>query len=310
MKSLEGRVCVVTGAGRGIGASVARMLAGEGAAVVVNDLGVAVDGSHPDNQPAAQVVEDIRAAGGAAVVNFDNVADHDAAENIIRTALKEYGRLDVLVNVAGILRDRMLFNMPAEDWQSVLDVHLTGTFNTSKFAAIYWRQAREGNYRLVNFTSGAGLFGAPGQPNYAAAKLGIVGFTYSCANALASYGATANAIAPGAATRMTSTIPADRAAGLGLRSDDDDPSRSPDNVATPVTYLAGTESGWCNGWVIGVSGYRITLYSNPAPIREIVSDHPYSVEAAGKLMESSFRSAIEGGNLFSRTRSPAPKDTR
>src|SRR6185437_11961858 len=123
------------------------------------------------------------------------------AEGLIKQALDEYGRLDVLVNVAGILRDRMVFNMPKEDWDAVVDVHMGGTYLTSRFASIYWRQAREGHYRLINFTSGSGLFGAPGQPNYAAAKLGIVGFTYSCANALGRYGVTANAIAPGAATR-------------------------------------------------------------------------------------------------------------
>lgn len=299
MGSLDGRVCIVTGAGRGIGASVARMLASEGAAVVVNDLGVAVDGTMPDNLPAQQVADAIKAAGGHAVANYDSVADHDAAENIVRTALNEFGRLDVLVNVAGILRDRMIFNMPKEDWDAVIDVHLTGTFNTSKFASIYWRQAKEGDYRLINFTSGSGLFGGPGQPNYAAAKLGIVGFTYSCANALARYGVTSNAIAPGASTRMTDTIPADRARGLGLASSEN-PERSPDNVATPVTYLAGKGSGWLNGYVVGSRGYQLTLYSNPAAVREVTSDHPWSVAEAGRQMEAAFRPYIEGGNLFTR----------
>jgi len=288
--SLEGRVCVVTGAGRGIGAAVARKLASEGAAVVVNDLGVAVDGTMPDNTPAQQVVDEIAKAGGKAVANYDNVADHDAAENIIRTALNEFGRLDVLVNVAGILRDRMIFNLSEEDWDAVLDVHLKGTFNTSKFASIYWRQAREGNYRLINFTSGSGLFGAPGQPNYAAAKLGIVGLTYSCANSLHRYGVTANAIAPGAATRMIGTIP-------GREMNEDDPERSPNNVAVPVTYLASKESGWMNGWVVGSSGYNITLYSNYEPIRVLSGTSMWDLEAAGKAMETQFRSATEGGTM-------------
>ncbi|MCA9826689.1 MAG: SDR family NAD(P)-dependent oxidoreductase, partial [Dehalococcoidia bacterium] len=151
--SLEGRVAIVTGAGRGIGRSTAILLAKEGAAVVVNDLGGQVDGSGSDAGPAQSVVDEIRAAGGTAVANTDSVANYDAAENIIRTALNEYGRLDVLVNVAGNLRDRMIFNMTEEEWDSVMDVHAKGTFNTTKFASIYWRQAREGHYRLVNFTS-------------------------------------------------------------------------------------------------------------------------------------------------------------
>ncbi|MGE5594931.1 MAG: SDR family NAD(P)-dependent oxidoreductase, partial [Hyphomicrobiales bacterium] len=296
MGSLEGRVCVVTGAGRGIGASVARKLASEGAAVVVNDLGVAVDGTMPDNTPAAEVVQQIKQAGGQAVANYDNVADHDAAENIIRTALNEFGRLDVLVNVAGILRDRMIFNMPEEDWDAVIGVHLKGTYNTSKFASIYWRQAREGHYRLINFTSGSGLFGAPGQPNYAAAKLGIVGLTYSCANSLHRYGVTANAIAPGAATRMIATIPGERR--MRPAEEEDNPERSPDNVAIPVTYIASKESDWLNGWVIGANGYQITLYSNPEPVRQLVGTQPWSLEAAGKAMEQSFRSVAESGTMY------------
>jgi len=297
MGSLDGRVCIVTGAGRGIGRSCALKLASEGAAVVVNDLGVAVDGSVPDDAPANQVVDEIRKMGGKAVASFDNVAEYDAAENIIRKALDEFGRLDVLVNVAGILRDRMVFNMSEDDWDSVMAVHAKGTFNTTKFASIYWRQAREGNYRLINFTSGSGLFGAPGQPNYAAAKMAIVGFTYSCANSLGRYGVTANAIAPGAATRMTATVPTDRRRSF---VQDDDPARSPDNVAIPVTYLASKDSHWMSGWVVGASGYNITLYSNPEPIRVISANERWSLEAGGKAMEASFRSAAESGTMYQR----------
>lgn len=300
MGSLEGRVCVVTGAGRGIGAAVAQKLASEGAAVVVNDLGVAVDGTMPDNTPAQGIVDKITAAGGKAIANYDNVADHDAAENIIRQTLNEYGRLDVLVNVAGILRDRMIFNLSEEDWDAVIAVHLKGTFNTSKFASIYWRQAREGDYRIINFTSGSGLFGAPGQPNYAAAKLGIVGLTYSCANSLYKYGVTANAIAPGAATRMIGTIP-------GRTVDEEDPERSPDNVAIPVTYLASKESGWMNGWVVGSSGYNITLYSNPEPIRVISNTQMWDLGAAGRAMEASMKSAAAGGTMALRRQGQRPQ---
>jgi NAD(P)-dependent dehydrogenase (short-subunit alcohol dehydrogenase family) len=240
------------------------------------------------------VVNEIKSAGGSAIANYDNVAVHDAAENIIRTALNEFGRLDVLVNVAGILRDRMIFNLSEEDWDAVINVHLKGTFNTSKFASIYWRQAREGNYRLINFTSVSGLFGAAGQPNYAAAKMGIVGLTYSCANALYRYGVTANAISPAAATRMIGTIPGRE------NVDENDPERSPDNIAVPVTYIAGTQSGWLNGWVIGAQGYNLSLMSNPETVSQLVGSQPWTVESAGAAMERSFKPLAESGTMYAR----------
>lgn len=296
MGRLDGRVAVVTGAGRGIGASLARIMAAEGCAVLVNDLGVSLEGSGEDAAPAEQVVQEIVAAGGVARASFADVADHHAALGIVETALEEFGQLDVLVNVAGILRDRMIFNMSEEEWDAVVRVHLKGTFNTCKHASVYWRKERRGQYRIVNFTSGSGLHGAPGQPNYAAAKLGIVGLTYSLANALGAYGVTANAIAPGAATRMTASIPDERRRNLGIIQDD--PRRSPDNIAPPVVYLASTASDWLTGRVIGASGYRISLYSNPEVIREISSPVPWSLDDAFAHMERSFRPAVEGRRGF------------
>jgi NAD(P)-dependent dehydrogenase (short-subunit alcohol dehydrogenase family) len=290
MGRLDGRVAVVTGAGRGIGASLARIMAAQGAAVVVNDIGVAVDGSATGERPADEVVAAIHKARGKAIANYDSVADHDAAENLIRTALNEYGRLDVLVNVAGILRDRMVFNMPEDDWDAVIAVHLKGTFNTSKFASIHWRAAREGHYRLINFTSESGLLGAPGQPNYAAAKMGIVGFTYSCANALGRYGVTANCITPRAATRMTGTIPSARGSSMS----EENPETSPDNIAPPVVWLASTESDWFTGHVVGVHGYEIDLYNNPQVIARLVSNSRWDIDAACKQMEAVFKTATEG----------------
>ncbi len=291
MSLLDGRVAIVTGAGRGIGASLARIMAAEGCAVVVNDLGGAVDGAGSDTAPAQAVVDEIVKAGGTAVANFDDVSDHASAEKIVQHSLDEFGQLDVLVNVAGILRDRMVFNMSEEEWDAVINVHLKGTFNTTKFAAIQWRKERKGHYRLINFSSGSGLFGAPGQPNYAAAKLGIVGFTYSCANALGPYGVTSNAIAPGAATRMTATVPEARRRGM---QNTDDPARSADRVAPPVVYLASTQSDWLNGRVIGASGFQMTLYSNYEAIRQISSTGPFGLEEAFQHIERSFKPVVEG----------------
>jgi NAD(P)-dependent dehydrogenase (short-subunit alcohol dehydrogenase family) len=291
MGRLEGKVAIVTGAGRGIGASVAKAMAREGASVVVNDFGVNVDGTGKNSGPADEVSEEIKAAGGKAVPNYDSVADHAGAENLIKTALDSFGGMDIVVNVAGILRDRMIFNMSEEEWDAVLDVHLKGTFNTCKFASIYWRSERKGNYRLINFTSESGLLGAPGQPNYAAAKLGIVGLTYSCANALARYGATANCISPRAATRMTGTIPPREGRQV---MDPGEQERSPDNIAPPVIYLASEQSSWLTGRVIGVHGYHIALWNNPAVIAELVSPVPWELDRACDEMEHSFRTALEG----------------
>src|ERR1700678_4373254 len=171
MGYLEGRRIVVTGAGRGIGAAIAELAASEGASVVVNDPGVAVDGSGGDTGPAQEVVERITSKGGTAVAHLADVSVTEQAEDLVATAISEFGALDVLINVAGILRDRMIFNMAPEEWDAVIAVHLRGTFNTTRAASRHWRAERQGNYRLINTTSVAGLYGAPGQPHYAAAKL-------------------------------------------------------------------------------------------------------------------------------------------
>ena len=303
---LKDRVAIVTGAGRGIGASIAKLMASEGAAVVVNDLGGSVDGEGADDAPAREVVREIEAAGGRAVANFDDVSDYDASEQIIRTALNEYGQLDILCNVAGILRDRMIFNMTEAEWDAVIAVHLKGTFNTSKYASIYWRSERRGDYRLINFTSVSGLSGSPGQPNYAAAKLGIVGLTYSCANALARYGVTSNAISPGAATRMGDTIPPERRRQLDAAqqraAEDRAREMSPDNVAPPVVYLASKESGWINGKVIGASGFQVSLFNTPEAIRQIQGKEPWTVDDMFQRMPQIFRPAIEGRNFYQQQR--------
>ena len=285
MARLNGRVAIVTGAGRGIGRSVARLLATEGASIVVNDLGAAVDGSGQDSGPAHDVVAEIGEAGGKAIASGVDIADFAAAENLIETAIEEFGRLDILVNVAGILRDRMVFNMTEQEWDDVIRVHLKGTFNTTKFASAHWRSLRDSSAqnRIINFTSVSGLHGAPGQPNYAAAKMGIVGLTYSSARSLAKYGVTVNAISPGAATRMTDSVPDER-----LRARPGADEWSPDNVAPIVAYLASERSGWITGRIIHSSGYEVSLYSNPEPVIRIVGTGPWQADALSEQVERAF----------------------
>jgi len=293
MGRLDGRVAIVTGAGRGIGRSVAILLAKEGAAVVVNDLGAALDGSGSDSGPAGEVVAEIGAAGGKAVANGADVSDHVAAEALLGSAIEQFGRLDVLVNVAGILRDRMVFNMAEQEWDDVIRVHLKGTFNTTKFAAAHWRSQRDpsAQNRIINFTSVSGLHGSPGQPNYAAAKMGIVGLTYSCANALRQYGVTVNAISPGAATRMTDSVPTERRRSR-LSADE----WSPDNVAPVVAYLASEQSDWITGRIVHSSGYEIALYNNPEPVVRVIGTRPWDLDSLASQVERSF------GPLLGRSR--------
>ena len=285
MARLDGRVAIVTGAGRGIGRSVARLLASEGASVVVNDLGSAVDGSGHDSGPAHDVVAEITEAGGKAIANGADISVFAAAENLVQTAIEEFGRLDILVNVAGILRDRMVFNMTEQEWDDVIRVHLKGTFNTTRFASAHWRSLRDesAQNRIINFTSVSGLHGAPGQPNYAAAKMGIVGLTWSSARALGKYGVTVNAISPGAATRMTDSVPTDR-----RRTRPEVDEWSPDNVAPIVAYLASDRSGWITGRIIHSSGYEVSLYSNPEPVVRIVGTGPWQPDALAEQVERSF----------------------
>jgi NAD(P)-dependent dehydrogenase (short-subunit alcohol dehydrogenase family) len=285
MGRLDGRVAIVTGAGRGIGRSVALLLASEGAAVVVNDLGVALDGSGHSAGPADDTVGEITAAGGKAVASGADISDFSAAEGLVGTAIAEFGRLDVLVNVAGILRDRMIFNLTEPEWDDVIRVHLKGTFNTSRFASAHWRSLRDesAQNRIINFTSVSGLHGAPGQPNYAAAKMGIVGLTYSSARSLAKYGVTVNAVSPGAATRMTQTIPTER-----QRSGAERDAWSPDNVAPLVGYLASERSGWITGRIIHSAGYEVSLYNNPEPVSRIIGTGPWDADLLAEQVERAF----------------------
>jgi NAD(P)-dependent dehydrogenase (short-subunit alcohol dehydrogenase family) len=295
MGKLDGRVAVITGAGRGIGAAVAETMAAEGAAVVVNDLGVSLDGSGTSAGPAEEVAEKINRAGGKAVANTANVTSFDETGEMIQAAVQSFGRLDILVNVAGIIRDSMIFKMAEEQWDSVIAVHLKGTFNTTRHASAWWRENRGGKFRLINFVSGSGLFGAPAQPNYAAAKMGIVGLTYSCANALAGYGVTANCIAPVAYTRMTESL---QGKSTVMDYSPDNLRLSAQNVVPPVVYLASEQSDWLTGRIIQCGNGRIGLFSNPVVTREVVTDGLWDLDTAFTEMESAFQEAILRPNPF------------
>ncbi|WP_016881726.1 MULTISPECIES: SDR family NAD(P)-dependent oxidoreductase [unclassified Rhodococcus (in: high G+C Gram-positive bacteria)] len=289
MGTLDGRVAIVTGAGRGIGGSVAKLFAAEGATVVVNDIGASLSGLESDGSPGDDLVRDIVSAGGAAVTNGADISDHEAARDLVDSTIERFGKLDILVNVAGILRDRMIFNMSEEEWDAVIRVHLKGHFNTIRPASAHWRKVGDPNAqnRIINYTSRAGLHGAPGQPNYSAAKMGIVGLTYSCAVALKRYGVTANAISPAAATRMTDTA---KVSGVdGLAADE----LSPDNIAPVAAFLASERSGWCNGRVIHARGYELSLYSDPQPLVTIGSGGPWDLDQLAKEAEETFKPIVD-----------------
>jgi 3-oxoacyl-[acyl-carrier protein] reductase len=282
---LSGKVAVVTGAGRGIGRGHALALAAEGAKVVVNDPGVNTDGSGHDAGPADQVVSEIRAAGGEAAANYDSVAEAIGGEHMIKTALDTFGRLDIIVNNAGILRDRMVFNMTEEEWDAVIAVHLKGHFNTISPASKIFRQQRSG--RIINTSSYAGL-GHAGQANYSAAKEGIVGLTRTVARELGRYGVTCNAIRPGAATRMTQNPEMDaaraRTASAGGGRPAADPA-DPESIGWFAAYLATDEAGYINGRTFMVRGRQVSLYSEPIYERTIWSpDQHFGVDELIQLM--------------------------
>jgi NAD(P)-dependent dehydrogenase (short-subunit alcohol dehydrogenase family) len=276
MGELEGRVAVVTGAGRGIGREHALLFAAEGAQVVVNDLGGDPDGTGADAAPAQQVVDEITAAGGSAVANYDDVSDWDGAKHMIDQAVDTFGDLHVLVNNAGILRDRMLINMSVEEWDSVIRVHLRGHFCPTRWAATYWReQSKAGKIEprsVINTSSASGLFGNVGQTNYGAAKIGIATFSMIADNELSRYGVRVNAIAPAAMTRLTS----------GLAPEGSEPKAgewspmTPDNVAGFVAYLA-TEDCPIHGRIFLVSGGKIHLFQPFAVIDQIEKQGLWSI---------------------------------
>jgi NAD(P)-dependent dehydrogenase (short-subunit alcohol dehydrogenase family) len=256
MGLLDGKVAVVTGAGRGIGRAHARLLASEGAQVVVNDLGTATEGGGTDTSPARQVVDEIVAAGGEAVANGDNVATWDGAGALIGQAVDEFGRLDIVVNNAGILRDAMSFNITESEWDSVIEVHLKGHLATCHHAVKHWRAlGKAGNDvsgRIINTASESGLYGQAGQINYATAKAGIVSMTIVLAREMKKYGVTANVVCPRALTRMTETV-------AGAAEFMSGPEWEPENISPVVAFLASDAASDVSGQVFVVFGTRVHL---------------------------------------------------
>ena len=267
------KVAIVTGAGRGIGRGVAMLMAEEGAKVVVVDPGVNVDGSGADQSVAEQVVSEIASAGGTAVACTESVTSMAGGEQIVQTAIDSFGKLDIVVTCAGILRDRMIFNMTEQEWDDVIAVHLKGTFTVVKHACILFRQQRSG--RIITFSSESGLFGNSGQANYGAAKSGIAGFTKVVARDMGRYGVTANAIAPRANTRMIGNIP-DSSAELRARSGlaplvegEHLQELDPGHVAPFVCYLASDYAADINAQTFMIYGSTVSLVSQPRPLQAI-----------------------------------------
>jgi NAD(P)-dependent dehydrogenase (short-subunit alcohol dehydrogenase family) len=267
---LDGKVAVVTGAGRGIGRGEALLLAAEGARVVVNDVGGEWDGTGKDPRPASEVVKEIRGAGGEAVAHFDDISEPDGAGGVVRLALETWGGLDCMVNNAGILRDRMIFNMSVDEWDAVLKVHLRGTFLCTQAVCAHWRdrskEGREVRAAIVNTSSTSGLLGIPGQANYGAAKAGIAAFTQIVSMEMARYGVRVNAIAPGARTRMTEKTFGD------LKVEGDFDPLAPENVAPLVAFLCSDAAEGITGQILGITGGFVQLYRGWTAVSEVEKD--------------------------------------
>jgi NAD(P)-dependent dehydrogenase (short-subunit alcohol dehydrogenase family) len=268
MGLLEGKIAIVTGAGRGIGRAEALLMASEGASVIVNDVGASTSGEGSDTTPAEQVVKEIEAIGGKAIANYSDVTSFSDTEKLIQSAIDEFGRLDILVNNAGILRDRMLVNMEEAEWDAVVSVHLKGTFNCSRHASAYWRERSKAGEdtrgRIINTSSPSGLYGNVGQSNYGAAKAGIAAFTVIAAQELQRYGVTVNAISPSARTRMT-----EQAFGQITKPADGFDAFAPENIAPIVAYLATDDAAGITGQVFSVQGGSISLLEGWMPVRSI-----------------------------------------
>jgi NAD(P)-dependent dehydrogenase (short-subunit alcohol dehydrogenase family) len=286
MGMLEGKVAVVTGAGRGIGREIALLMAGQGARVVVNDLGGTEAGIGSDRKVADQVAAEIKEAGGEAAANYDSVSTWAGAEKIIQAALDHFQRIDILVNNAGILRDRILFKMSEEEWDGVLKTHLYGSFFCSRAAAVHFREQQSG--RLIHFTSTSGLIGNVGQANYASAKLGIVALSRSCALDLQRYHVTSNCIAPFAWTRLIATIPTEDPAQKAKK--EKLAKMSPADVAPLAVFLAADAAQNITSQVFGVRGKEIFLFSQPRILRSVHDSTGWTPEKLAAVIEPTLKS--------------------
>ena len=284
-KCLEGKVIVITGAGRGIGREIALLAAREGGKVVVNDLGGSAEGEGADAGPAQQVVNEIRASGGDAVANLDSVSEPDGAEAIVKTALERFGRIDCVVNNAGILRDRIFHRMSVVDWEAVIKVHLMGGFYVSKAAALHFREQESGSF--VHFTSTSGLIGNFGQANYAAAKMGIVGLSKSIALDMARFNVRSNCISPFAWSRLIGAIPTqtpeEQARVERLKS------MGAEKIAPLAVFLASDLSKDVSGQIFAVRKNEIFLMSQPRPIRSAHRSEGWTPTAIAETMLPAFR---------------------
>lgn len=279
MGALDGKVAVVTGAGRGIGHDIAMSFSREGANVVVNDLGGDVDGAG-GSKVADEVVEEIKSAGGQAVANYDTVATPEGGQGIFQSAIDGFGAMDILVNNAGILRDRTIFNMEEADWDAVLAVHLKGHYCCTRPFAKYIRETNRPGCRILNFSSVSGLYGNFGQSNYGAAKSGIAGFSRVIALELEKYGTKVNTISPGASTRMTIALREAR----GVQVDVDAPDQSPKQIAEVVTWLASSASEDVNAQIIDVMQGWVGIMQQPAVIKSFTTDGMWTLDSLDKAM--------------------------
>jgi NAD(P)-dependent dehydrogenase (short-subunit alcohol dehydrogenase family) len=278
---LQGKAAVVTGAGRGIGREIALLLAREGAKVIVNDFDRQGDGTGGETRVADEVVREIKNLGGEGVANYEAVGSMESGKRIVQAAVDHFGKIDIVVNNAGILRDRMIFNMSEEEWDAVLTVHLKGTFACTRAAVPLMREQRSG--RIVNFTSTSGLIGNLGQANYGAAKMGIVGFTKVVALDMARYNVTANCVSPFAWTRMIGSIPTDTEEQK--KRVEKMKKMSPAHIAPLVAYLASDEAQDISGQIFGVRGKEIFLFSQPRPIRSIHHSDGWTAERLAEIFK-------------------------